>query len=118
MKFRRNSEILRTKKDYLKEISFYLSEILSVSQKLLTLKSHQMDSLCNDDDAPCKDGYEEDSCDCCHLHGTPECRHHDDEPRSAEPSPADAGSHECCYADDRRCHICGNPEREFPDCEA
>ena len=68
---RRNLEILRTKKDYLKEISYYLSELVSLATEVRNLKAKQM-----------------------RLNHIPQtcCGRDVDETRSAEPSPAEAGT--------------------------
>ena len=65
----------------MRETNRHLEYLVIVADELKELKDEQMNALR--------------SCDCCHLHGTSECRHHD-ETRSAELSPADAGSHDGC----------------------
>ena len=62
----------------LREMRDSLAYLVIVADELKELKDEQMKALRG--------------CGCCHLHGTPECGHHD-ETRSAEPTPADAGSH-------------------------
>ena len=67
-------------KTILRDMNGHLEYLVIVADELKELKDEQMRGIR--------------SCDCCHLHGTPGCGHHDDDTRSAEPSPADAGSHE------------------------
>ena len=84
----------------IRETNRHLEYLVIVADELKELKDEQMNALRG--------------CDCCHLHGTPECGHHD-EPRSAEPSPADAGSHyhdECTDdCDGRICECVPRPPK-------
>ena len=75
----------------MRETNRHLEYLVIVADELKELKDEQMNALR--------------SCDCCHLHGTPECGHHD-ETRSAEPPPAEAGSHEhsmACFQEPGHC---------------
>ena len=79
----------------LREMRDSLEYLVIIADGLKELKDEQMQALRG--------------CGCCHLHGTPECGHHD-ETRSTEPSPADAGSHVSRYCPECNRGVCRDCE--------